>query len=101
VKTKMAKSVLDSGWGMLKNFLDYKSQSAARNFSVVNESYSTRTCSSCGALTGPTGLDMLVVRQFTCSECGDTHDRDVNAARNIRTAGLRCRASVRGNESFA
>ena len=101
VKTKMAKSVLDSGWGMLKNFLYYKSQSAARNFSVVNESYSTRTCSSCGALTGPTGLDMLVVRQFTCSECGDTHDRDVNAARNIRTAGLRCRASVRGNESFA
>ena len=100
VKTKMAKSVLDSGWGMLKNFLDYKSQSAARNFSVVNESYSTRTCSSCGALTGPTGLDMLVVRQFTCSECGDTHDRDVNAARNIRTAGLRCRASVRGNESL-
>lgn len=97
-KTRMAKSVFDSGWGMLKNFLDYKSQQAARSFSVVNENYSTRACSGCGALTGPTGLAMLVVRQWKCSECGDIHDRDVNAARNIATAGSRCRASVRGNE---
>ena len=97
-KTKMAKSVLDSGWGMLKTFLDYKSQSAARSFSVVSERNSTRTCSSCGALTGPAGLDMLVVRQWVCGDCGDSHDRDVNAARNI-LAGPRCRASVSGNES--
>jgi putative transposase len=99
VKTKMAKSVLDSGWGMLKGFLDYKSQSAARSFQVVNERNTTRTCSSCGALTGPTGLDMLVVRRWECSECGVTHDRDVNAARNILIVGSRCRTSVSGNES--
>lgn len=99
-KTRMAKSVLDSGWGMLKTQLQYKGQQAGRSVSVVNESYTTRTCSSCGALTGPTGLDMLAVRRFTCGECGDTHDRDVNAARNIRTAGLRCRAPVSGNESL-
>jgi IS605 OrfB family transposase len=98
VKTKMAKSVLDSGWGMLKTQLQYKGQQAGRSVEVVNEKNTTRTCSSCGALTGPTGLDMLVVRQWTCSECGDAHDRDVNAARNIRTVGLRCRASVSGNE---
>jgi putative transposase len=99
VKTKMAKSVLDSGWGMLKGFLDYKSQSAARSFQVVNERNTTRTCSSCGALTGPTGLDMLVVRRWECSECGVTHDRDVNAARNILIVGSRCRTFVSGNES--
>jgi IS605 OrfB family transposase len=99
VKTKMAKPVLDSGWGMLKQMLQYKGEHAGRSVEIVNESYSSRTCSSCGALTGPTGLDMLAVRQWTCSACGDAHDRDVNAARNIRTAGLRCRASVRGNES--
>ena len=57
----------------------------------------TRACSSCGALTGPTGLDMLVVRTWMCSGCGDTHDRDVNAARNILSAG-RCPPSVCGNE---
>jgi putative transposase len=98
-KTKMAKSVLDSGWGTLKGFLDYKSQSAARSFQVVNERNTTRTCSSCGALTGPTGLDMLVVRRWECSECGVTHDRDVNAARNILIVGSRCRTFVSGNES--
>lgn len=101
VKTRMAKSVLDAGWGMLKTQLQYKGQQAGRHVEVVNERNTTRACSSCGALTGPTGLDMLVVRQWTCSECGDTHDRDVNSARNIRTAGLRCRASICGNEPFA
>lgn len=100
VKTRMAKSVLDSGWGMLKTQLQYKGQQAGRSVSVVDERYTTRACSGCGALTGPSGLDMLVVRQWTC-ECGDTHDRDVNAARNILLLGSGDRASVRGNESPA
>jgi putative transposase len=58
----------------------------------------TRACSGCGSLTGPTGASMLVVRRWVCRACGDTHDRDVNAARNI-LAGSRCLTSVRGNES--
>ena len=99
VKTRMAKSVLDSGWGMLKQMLRYKGEHAGRSVEVVNERNTTRACSGCGALTGPTGPDRLVVRQWECSECGTEHDRDVNAARNILLAGLRCRASVRGNES--
>jgi putative transposase len=98
VKTRMAKSVLDSGWGMLRTQFEYKCQQAAREFQVVNESYTTRACSSCGALTGPAGLDMLAVRQFVCDACGEAHERDVNAARNILTVGLRYRASVCGNE---
>ena len=96
-KTRMAKSVLDAGWGMLKAQLHYKGQQAGRCVQIVSERNTTRTCSSCKALTGPAGLDMLVIRFWVCSACGDTHDRDVNAARNILTAG-RCPPSVRGNE---
>jgi putative transposase len=97
-KTRMAKSVLDAGWGMLKTQLQYKGQQAGRSVIIVSERDSTRTCSSCEALTGPTGLDMLVVRTWVCSACGDTHDRDVNSARNHLSAG-RSPPSVSGNES--
>ena len=82
-KTRMAKSVLDSGWGMLKTQLLYKGQQASRSVEVVNESYTSATCSSCGSLSGPRGVNGLVVRTWICCECGDSHDRDVNAARNI------------------
>lgn len=97
VKTRMAKSVLDSGWGMLRNMLDYKSQQAARTFSVVNESHTTRACSQCGSLSGPQGLRQLVVREWCCSDCGTEHQRDINAARNILSAARRL-PSVSGNE---
>jgi putative transposase len=98
-KTRMAKSVLDSGWGMLKRMLQYKGEHAGRSVQVVNERNTTRACSNCGSLTGPSGLRQLVVRQWDCADCGESHDRDVNAARNILIAGSRCRTSVRGNES--
>jgi putative transposase len=97
VQTRMAKSVLDSGWGMLKRFLDYKSQQAARSFEVVSERNTSVTCSTCGALSGPRGVNGLIVRSWVCCDCGELHDRDVNAARNI-LIGSRCRTSVRGNE---
>jgi putative transposase len=100
VKTRMAKSVLDSGWGMLKRMLQYKGEHAGRSVAVVSERNTTRACSFCGALTGPAGKDMLVVRHWECPECGAGHDRDENAARNILYVGLRKRASVRGNESL-
>jgi putative transposase len=96
-RTRIAKSVLDSGWGMLKRFLDYKSQQAARTFEVVSERNTSVTCSTCGALTGPRGVNGLIVRSWVCSDCGESHDRDVNAARNI-LIGSRCRTSVSGNE---
>jgi len=99
-KTRMAKSVLDSGWGMLKRMLQYKGAHAGRSVAVVSERNTTRPCSFCGAFSGPTGKDMLAVRQWECSECGAEHDRDENAARNILFVGLRMRASVRGNESL-
>jgi IS605 OrfB family transposase len=98
-KTRMAKSVLDSGWGILKRMLQYKGEHAGRSVAVVSERNTTRACSFCGTLSGPTGQDMLVVRHWECSECGAGHNRDENAARNILFAGLRSRASVCGNES--
>jgi transposase len=98
IKTRMAKSVHDAGWGMLKTQLQYKGQQAGRCVRIVNERNTTRTCSCCGSSSGPKGLSMLVVRTWMCPECGVTHDRDVNAARNILSAG-RCPPSVGGNES--
>jgi IS605 OrfB family transposase len=64
VKTKMAKAVLDSGWGMLRAQLSYKGRDAGRRVIIVNERNTTRECSDCHALTGPTGLDMLDVRDL-------------------------------------
>jgi IS605 OrfB family transposase len=98
VRTRMAKSVLDSAWGKLKIFLEYKSQQAARTFEVVNERNTSVTCSTCGALSGPRGVNGLIVRSWVCGDCGELHERDVNAARNI-LIGSRCRTSVCGNES--
>ena len=97
VKTRMAKSVLDSGWGMLKRMLLYKGEYAGRSVAVVNERNTTRACSNCSAPTGPSGLRQLAVREWSCRACGVTHDRDINAARNI--LGSRCWTSVSGNES--
>ena len=91
VKTKMAKSTLDAGWAMLKTMLEYKSHQAGVVFEVVNESYTTQTCSCCGSIpaSSPKGRAGLRIREWTCSDCGAVHDRDVNAARNILAAGHR------------
>ena len=91
VKTKMAKSTLDAGWASLKTMLEYKSQQAGIVFEVVNESYTTQTCSCCGAIpaSSPKGRAGLRIREWVCSDCGAVHDRDVNAAKNILAAGHR------------
>jgi len=86
-KTRMAKSVHDAGWGLLKTMLDYKCDHAGIVFKVVDERNTTRTCSSCGALSGPQGVNGLRIREWTCRGCGVTHDRDVNSGRNILAAG--------------
>jgi IS605 OrfB family transposase len=97
-KTRMAKAVLDSGWSTLRGMLRYKSAFACRSLKIVNERNTTRACSNCGSLTGPKGLRQLVVRTWVCVRCGVSHDRDVNAARNILASGFRCGTPVCGNE---
>lgn len=90
-KTKMAKSVYDVGWYQLKNMINYKSKGMLSCYVEVNEAYSTQTCSSCGCLpdSRPRGIAGLEIREWTCSDCGAHHDRDVNAAKNILAAGHR------------
>ena len=88
-KTKMAKSVLDAGWFMLKTQLDYKSKGMLVEFVEVNEKYTTQMCSSCGEISvnSPKGRAGLEIREWACAECGTLHDRDINAAKNILRLG--------------
>ncbi|EQC01761.1 transposase [Photorhabdus temperata subsp. temperata M1021] len=83
--------MLDAGWAMLKTQLKYKAIARSVVFDVVNENYSTQTCSCCGAISdsSPKGRAGLRIREWTCVECGATHNRDRNAAMNILAAGHR------------
>jgi transposase len=89
-KTRMAKSVGDAGWSMLRNMLLYKSIATGGVMRIVSERYSSQTCSACGVIPvgSPKGLGALGIRQWTCDGCGTLHDRDINAARNIEIAGV-------------
>ena len=49
---------------------------------------STQICSVCGEKTGPKGQNQLDIREWTCSNCGAFHNRDLNAAVNILNKGL-------------
>jgi putative transposase len=74
----LSKSILDAGWGYLKQRLADKAVEAGRQLVLVNPSYTSKTCSSCGVLFE--GLS-LADRWIECS-CGLSMDRDVNAALN-------------------
>lgn len=87
LKTKMAKSTQDAGWAMFKTMLENKCRQAGVVFEVVNEAWSTQTCNVCGVIAGPKGRAGLNKRVWACV-CGAVHDRDVNAALNIRARGL-------------
>ena len=88
-QTRMAKSVLDAGWSAYRTMLKYKCDDAGVWFKEVDERFSTQDCHACGARCGPKGREGLSVRRWTCAGCGTEHDRDVNAARNIRARGLK------------
>jgi IS605 OrfB family transposase len=88
-KTKMAKSIYDSGWAILKTQLEYKANAQSVVFEVVNEKYTSQTCSCCGEISAnsPKGRAGLRIRDWSCARCGATHDRDINAAKNILRLG--------------
>jgi putative transposase len=88
-KTNMAKSVLDAGWSSFRSQLAYKAIRHGAWFEEVNESFTSQVCSCCGALpeSRPKGIAGLGIRLWVCSDCGASHDRDVNAALNILRRG--------------
>ena len=88
VRTKMAKSVLDTGFAAFKTMLKYKCENAGVLFEEVNEAYTTQTCSCCGSRhSSPKGRSGLGIREWNCMECGTLHDRDINSAINILALG--------------
>jgi len=84
-RTRLAKSVADAGWSTLVRLLEEKALRCHRTVVKVSRWFpSSRLCSECGFNSGKKPLD---VRSWTCTECGVTHDRDLNAARNILVEG--------------
>lgn len=88
---KLAKAVSDAGFATLINFLEYKAARAGKALIKCDKWFpSTKVCSTCGFKSEKMPLD---VRLWTCQICGEAHDRDVNAAKNIRAEGLRMLAA--------
>ncbi|HEX5301354.1 MAG TPA: RNA-guided endonuclease TnpB family protein [Streptosporangiaceae bacterium] len=82
----LAKAVSDCGWGTFRQMLEYKAAKAGRHLVTADRWYpSSKTCSACGHLLASLSLS---TRHWTCPSCGTRHDRDINAAKNILTAGL-------------
>jgi putative transposase len=83
----LAKSISDCGWSSFVGMLDYKCERSGKILVKVDRFFpSSKTCSNCYHRVPSLPLD---VRQWTCSSCGTSHDRDVNAALNIKAEGLR------------
>ncbi|MFY1651060.1 RNA-guided endonuclease InsQ/TnpB family protein [Solwaraspora sp. WMMB762] len=82
---RLARAISDAGWRQFRTMLAYKADWYGRDLVVVDRWFpSTRLCSACGVLADRMPL---TVRSWTC-RCGQAHDRDVNAARNILAEGL-------------
>jgi putative transposase len=91
------KSVQSAGIYQLITMLHAKSRPGGCQVIEVTNRNSTRTCSACGALTGPTGRQGLKVRAWACETCGVYHDRDVNAAVNTAKLGAVLAHEIVGN----
>ena len=82
------KSFADNGWGMFTTFLKYKLEEQGKRLVKIDRFFaSSQICSCCGYVNK--GTKNLAVRAWDCPECGTHHDRDVNAAINIRNEGMR------------
>ena len=82
------KSVADNGWGMFVTFTKYKLEEQGKRLIIVDKFFaSSQTCSNCGYVNK--GTKDLKIRAWDCPQCGTHHDRDVNAAINIRNEGMR------------
>ena len=76
-----AQSIHDVSWGQFVQFLKYKQEWNGGTVDQVEQSFaSSHICSACGVQHQKMSLS---VREWTCKSCGATHDRDINASKNI------------------
>jgi len=93
---KLSRSISDMGWFKFKSYLEYKCDWYGKNLSIIGRfDPSSKTCSKCGSINKELTLND---REWTCKKCGSAHDRDINAAINIRNFGLRNQPSVTQSE---
>jgi putative transposase len=82
----LARAISDAAWSDLRGMLEYKCDWYGRELVVIDRWYpSSKTCSACGHIAAKMPLS---VREWDCQNCGTRHDRDINAAKNIRAEGL-------------
>ncbi|MFF4053267.1 RNA-guided endonuclease InsQ/TnpB family protein [Streptomyces chartreusis] len=82
----LARAISDAAWGEFRRMLEYKADWYGREVIAVDRFFpSSKLCSHCGSLAEAMSLN---VRTWTCDNCGTTHDRDENAAKNLLAAGL-------------
>ncbi len=91
---KLSRSIGDASWSEFRRQLEYKSNWYKRDFMLANPRNTSKTCSRCRFVLNELGLN---VRRWCYISCGEEHDRDINAARNIlanaRSAGSACGTS--------
>jgi putative transposase len=82
---KLARAISDASWREMRLMLEYKAAWYGRELLVVDRWFpSSKLCSACGTIQRSMPLH---IREWQCA-CGASHDRDVNAAKNILAAGL-------------
>lgn len=90
----LAGSISDASFGLFRTLLEYKCKWYGINLVVIDRfAPSSKTCRKCGYVYK--GLE-LSERSWTCPECGTHHDRDFNAACNIKEFGLKALPTERG-----
>ncbi len=96
----LAKSIQDASFGTLSSMLKYKAKWHGRQIVEVGRFYpSSKLCHCCGHRMSYMGLE---IRNWTCPVCSKQHDRDINAAINIKNEGLRLldNGTVRDTETL-
>ena len=85
---KLAQAISDVAWGQFVRLLQEKANGDKKRIVQIDTYFaSSQTCSECGYINKET--KNLSVREWTCPNCGTHHDRDINAAKNILTEGLK------------
>ena len=83
---KLSKSIADVGWSMFLNMLEYKAEQYGKQIIHIDQWFpSSQLCSNCYHNSGKKPLN---IREWTCTNCHKTHDRDINASMNIKQKGL-------------